>query len=744
MTTQARLLTAALITSACLAAQAQTLPAPPVSPAPVTNYEYDAQGNPTKVIQAPGVAGFGFSTATSYDRLERVKDTTDAKAGITRFEYNGRTELTKVTDPRSLATTYPRNGLGDATGLTSPDTGTATHTVDAAGNLKTRTDSRGVLATYSYDALNRLTSIVYSQTGQTSRTYSYSYDQTGTGFANGIGRLTSTAAPTGSSKYAYDAQGRVTTATQVVNAQTGANSAARTHVSRYTYDAAGNLSSITYPSGRVLTLSYVGGQLDAMALKANATAAAVNLISAVQWEPFGAAKSWLWQQGAATIYDAYGRLVRYRLGGVIRDISYDAADRITAYTHYDAATAAANTALNQNFGYDELGRLTSITTASTSWTIGYDANGNRTSVTQGATTRAYTTPTTSNRLTNLSNPANAFTHDSAGNTLTGSTAAVAYSSSYNLEARLASTVVGTTTTTYSHDSSGQRTRKYASTNANTTVIFVYDQQGHLLGEYSNTGAAIREYVWLGNEPIAVFTPNGTNPPNVFYIHNDHINTPRAVVNKANQLRWRWLAEPFGTTAAENNPASLGAFTFNLRHPGQYADSETGLFYNWHRDYDASIGRYTQSDPIGLAGGINTYAYVEGNPVTYVDPEGLRNQGPPARGTYYPRGSMPRQVRPGRPDNFSEAAGYYDQEGGFVCLRWDCSGPLRCEPERRHTDFAPTATDLRDPPPGCRCAAPQYREPYQRNSPELWDAMQQAGQIWDDRHRVPQNTWRWPR
>jgi RHS repeat-associated protein len=83
-----------------------------------------------------------------------------------------------------------------------------------------------------------------------------------------------------------------------------------------------------------------------------------------------------------------------------------------------------------------------------------------------------------------------------------------------------------------------------------------------------------------------------------------------------------MAEPFGTTAPENNPQSLGAFAFNLRFPGQYADQETGLSYNFFRDYDASTGRYAQSDPIGLAGGVNTYAYVNGQPTRYSDPLGL--------------------------------------------------------------------------------------------------------------------------
>ncbi|WP_343997011.1 RHS repeat-associated core domain-containing protein, partial [Ideonella azotifigens] len=82
------------------------------------------------------------------------------------------------------------------------------------------------------------------------------------------------------------------------------------------------------------------------------------------------------------------------------------------------------------------------------------------------------------------------------------------------------------------------------------------------------------------------------------------------------------AEAFGNSAPNENPSALGAFTLNLRFPGQTFDKETGLFYNVNRDYRATSGRYIESDPIGLAGGINTYAYVGGNPLNYFDILGL--------------------------------------------------------------------------------------------------------------------------
>ena len=87
--------------------------------------------------------------------------------------------------------------------------------------------------------------------------------------------------------------------------------------------------------------------------------------------------------------------------------------------------------------------------------------------------------------------------------------------------------------------------------------------------------------------------------------------------------WRWdQQEPFGVNVPDENPSALGVFEFPLRFPGQYADKETNLHYNYFRDFDSSIGRYVESDPMGIRDGLNTYLYVAANPMRFVDPLGL--------------------------------------------------------------------------------------------------------------------------
>lgn len=109
-----------------------------------------------------------------------------------------------------------------------------------------------------------------------------------------------------------------------------------------------------------------------------------------------------------------------------------------------------------------------------------------------------------------------------------------------------------------------------------------------------------------------------------YVHADHLGTPRAITRPSdNAVLWKWdNTEPFGNNQPNENPSGLGAFKFNLRFPGQYADVETNTNYNYFRDYDSEIGRYIQSDPIGLKGGINTFLYGGGGPLGNSDPRGL--------------------------------------------------------------------------------------------------------------------------
>ncbi|WP_082938786.1 RHS repeat domain-containing protein [Mitsuaria sp. 7] len=607
----------AVIGSAGSIAHAATLPPPPVSPPPVTDYEYDAKGNPTKVIKAKGVSGFGFATTNAYDPLDRVKTSTDARNGVTQLGYDGIDQLKQVTDPRSLVTSYQRNGLGDLTQLASPDTGTANSTYDPNGNLLTRTDSRGVQATYVYDPLDRMTSAIYTKSGQAAQNYSWTYDQTGGDFGIGTKRLTTAVSPSTTTKYGYDIKGRLITVIQSVGGVV--------LTTRYGYDRADHVTSITYPSGRLLTIQYQDGFMTGMTLAKDAVSTAKPLITNVQWDPFGPMSSWQIQLTAGPktierVFDTYGRLVRYPLNGVVRDITYDAADRIVSYTHLDAATGAVTAeaqAMNQSFGYDELGRLTSIITPANSWTIGYDANGNRTGMTLNGAARNYTTATTSNRLTGIDNPVRSFTHDAAGNTLTDT--GLGYTTTYGLDNRLATLTSAGVTTTYNYDAGGQRVRKVTGT---SRPHFAYDPNGQLLGEYNSSGGALQEFVWLGNTLIAVLTNSSTTEPRIYYAYSDHLNTPRVIVNAAGDVRWRWIAEPFGTTAAETIPNSLENLVVNLRFPGQYFDKESGLSYNYFRDYDSTLGRYTQSDPIGLAGGLNTFSYVSGRPTQLSDQLGL--------------------------------------------------------------------------------------------------------------------------
>lgn len=117
------------------------------------------------------------------------------------------------------------------------------------------------------------------------------------------------------------------------------------------------------------------------------------------------------------------------------------------------------------------------------------------------------------------------------------------------------------------------------------------------------------------------TGNPTDPTpsqgNIYFVHNNHLGTAQVITDSNQQVVWAANYEPFGAVTVTENTIDNDS-----RFPGQYYDAATGLYYNYFRDYDPEIGRYIQSDPIGLNGGINTYGYVGGNPISLFDPFGL--------------------------------------------------------------------------------------------------------------------------
>jgi RHS repeat-associated protein len=268
----------------------------------------------------------------------------------------------------------------------------------------------------------------------------------------------------------------------------------------------------------------------------------------------------------------------------------------------------------------------------------YDATGNRLSKTLATTTTSSTYPATSHRLSN--DGTSARTYDANGNTATLAAKSFVYDDRNRLRDYINS---GTTVTrTYRYNDvqdvqvprragrpraagKGERVSKVQSATSTNNRYYFYDEAGHLLGEYLANGTRVQEYVWLDDQLIGVLSDHDTSTYQ--FVETDHLGTPRAVIHPAqNKIIWRWniTNTAFGEHAATNDPdANTITYTFNHRYPGQQANAESGLNYNYRRDgYEPQTGRYTQSDPLGIFAGASTYGYVDSNPIAYTDPSGL--------------------------------------------------------------------------------------------------------------------------
>lgn len=576
-------------------------------------YGYDLNDNPT-LSRTPKQ----HDTNSAYDALNRLVSSTDPLEGVTGLAYDAQDNLTQVIDPRGVTTRYEYDGLGNLTKLISPDSGTTTYTHDAAGNVIGKTDARGVVTTYTYDALNRQTGRQYPATPALN--IQYHYDITAEG-NYGVGRLTAIQDASGITGYVYDARGNLVE--QVRSVEVAGSDVYDNLV--YAYDSANQLIRIDYPAG--ISVAYqrnTAGQVVGVTTAQNQQSPNT-FVSDISYLPFGPLKGLSWANGLTLLrsHDQDYRLTQQSVGPWQASYAYDANSNIE--------NLQGGIFGDLLYGYDELDRLTQEEHATQRQAYAYDAVGNRIAkvVTplsngqpQSDTTSTLGYASSSNRLTQIDGQA--VSSDAAGN-LTQDRANRQLD--YDAQGRLAKVRIdGNVVAEYRYNALGQRTHKLTS---NAVTTFLYGPDGQLLGEtrYSADGDKLSSqyYLWLDSLPLGglALTYNASGAvagSTSFYLHADHLDTPRLATNQAGEEIWRWASDAFGEGDAISAPNS-GLQAINLRFPGQYYDSESGLHYNYFRDYDPETGRYVQSDPIGLNGGLNTYGYVEGNPVNYIDPTG---------------------------------------------------------------------------------------------------------------------------
>ena len=606
----------------------------------VTQLGYDANDNPVSVTDPRSLNtsysynGFGDlvsqlspdtgSTGNTYDSAGNLVTSTDARGAVTTYVYDALNRVTSVayslagTIDQSLAFTY--------------DSGT-----NGQGHLMGASDASHSLG-WSYDALGRVISKSQTVAGLT-KSVGYSYTS---------GDLTTLTTPSGQAvTYGYNSNHQVTSiavnGTTVLNGVTyeplgPANGwiwGNTTTMSR-TFNGDGFVSQIidayqvlpqSCPTGQTLmwsdTASFDGNPNQFFSTPTAAAqshdarsdvynhcgnCAALTGITQSSWN--FAVATYSWQGGGPSTFNVPGSCQGTISTIATLSYTFDDASRITGITN------PSNSLLSWSYGYDALDRLTSAITSvdAHGWT--YDSNGNRLTET-GDSASTYSISTTSNQITGITGAlARTYTYDAAGHT----TGYASMAATYNNAGRLKTVSQGSFTEALVYNALGQRIE--TSGGAAGTVLYWYDEQGHLLGEYDGSGNLIEETVWLGDAPVATLRPNGSSVA-IYYVFNDQLNTPRQVTRPADNVpMWTWFSDPFGTDAANSNPAGAGTFAYSLRLPGQVFDGQVGLHYNYYRDYDPGTGRYVQSDPLGLKAGVNTYAYVLGNPLSYVDPLGL--------------------------------------------------------------------------------------------------------------------------
>ena len=622
-------------------------------------YQYDQRGRQTTITQhlsstetrvqrqtydalsqrVASIDPAGRTTLYSYDALGRLIQTTDPAGYHTKQAWNALDQMVSLTDANGNTHRFAYDKVGQLIKETRPMGGAIQYSYDAEGNLTQRTDASNNTRAYTYNAVGRMMKEVHKLNGITvDQQVSYNHDADGqlTSYEqeDGSGTLISSAS------YTLDAQGRNGTSSITYGKVDGGTFSFTIGQS---FNADGQLQSHTYPDGSTQSYSYSGGRLAKVILPngSEINYSRYSWMAPGQISVPGAAKS--------LNYDALQRLTSIEVKNQAAQVL---AKRLYQYDVAGNITTIESALGKTTYGYDQLDRLTQAIPDNALQMLGlpqeqygYDPVGNRTSSGQQPGAWSYngdnqliqypkTTPLSASPSVDTSVSYTAQGHTKQETSIQG-----VKNYGYNVAERLIrysnvpqGQAVPSLEASYKYDPLGRRIAKSVKEGFTTvTTYFAYGEQG-LIGEIDEVGKFTKVY---GFNPIAGLRGLWSTDPiwqaNVLdgsladtstsyhYLHSNHLGTPILATTREGQVSWKAQVETFGVTGVLRNESSI---KMNLRFPGQYYDAETGMHSNYYRNYEPNMGRYIQSDPLGLAAGVNYFTYVESNPLMRMDSYGL--------------------------------------------------------------------------------------------------------------------------
>jgi RHS repeat-associated protein len=538
----------------------------------------------------------------------------DRNSYVTKYTYDTLDNLTKVSQGVQTRT-YNYDELGRITSSTMPESGTMTYSYVAAdgslcsGNTSLpcyTTDARGVITTNTYDGLNRLTQVSYN-VGSTGvpATPAVSYTYGGDAGSNNNGRLLTMTDGVGSETNTYDLMGRITNVARSIGGAT--------YNIGYGYNSADQITSITYPSTRVVQQGYdSAGRLTSIA------SAETTYVSVAPTNGFNASQQPLNISYGSGVTGAFGYNDHLQMSSLAYTEGSNTLLNL-GYSYSDAngdnngkiqgITDVRGPAFSTSYTYDVLGRLSQAQTvdlsAANTWQLAwnYDRYGNRLSQTLTGGTIAAGQPQlnvdpNSNRISTAG-----FVYDASGNLAQDPL----YTYAYNAEGELAN--VNGTGPAYAYDGHRWRVQKTVS---GTTTTYIY-AASKVIAEYAN-GSLSKEYIYSGGRLLATIAGGA-----VTYHYPDHLSN-RLETDAAGNVTRTFGHLPFGETWYETGTPDKWKFT------GYERDSaESKLDYALNRFYASNYGRFQSPDSMpGTAAdpqSLNRFAYVTNDPGNQVDPDG---------------------------------------------------------------------------------------------------------------------------